>query len=262
MMKNTITQLQERVARVPPELRQFSSEELSAKPAPGKWSKKEILGHLCDSALHNWQRFTAALRQSEPLEIHNYAQDDLVQLNNYRQLPIGSISDLWVSMNTQIVAVLKNMPEEKLLQPVILPEGQRATLQFLIEDYLVHLDHHLGQIFPEKRPVPSLPEKWSFRVEEALSALKLHPGGKPFITLLERDNMSVEIYRPEKKDLQTPHEQDEIYVVISGSGTFYNHGERRPFYPGDLIFVPAGVEHRFEDFTDDFKTWVIFFEGL
>lgn len=257
-MQHIIIRLQQYVAGVPSELCRFSPEEMTQRPAPAKWSKREILGHLCDSALYNWQRFTAAQRQLEPLKIISYPQDDLVRLNGYQLQPTGEIAALWAAMNTRIVAVLKNLPEEKLAHPVVLPDGTATTLQALIEDYLVHLEHHLDQIFKEKLPAATLPKRWQFSVDAAMAALAKHPQGKPFITLLEQGTMYVEIYQPKSKDLQTPHDQDEIYVVISGSGTFFNNGERRPFGPGDLIFVPAGVEHRFEDFTEDFKTWVIF----
>lgn len=80
-----------------------------------------------------------------------------------------------------------------------------------------------------------------------------------FIKLMEHGSMSVEIYRPVKTDRQTPHLQDELYVIISGNGEFINNGERSAFRPGDVLFVPAGIEHRFENFTDDFATWVIFY---
>ncbi|MFT4663412.1 MAG: mannose-6-phosphate isomerase-like protein (cupin superfamily) [Polaribacter sp.] len=59
--------------------------------------------------------------------------------------------------------------------------------------------------------------------------------------------------------MQEPHKQDEVYVVISGTGTFINGETTSPFGPRDFLFVPAGVEHRFVDFTDDFSTWVIFY---
>ncbi len=68
----------------------------------------------------------------------------------------------------------------------------------------------------------------------------------------------MKIYAPRRCDPQTPHEQDELYVVVSGSGEFVNGDERHTFGPGDVLFVPAGVPHRFEDFTGDFQTWVIF----
>lgn len=83
--------------------------------------------------------------------------------------------------------------------------------------------------------------------------------GAAFVTLFERGSMSVEVYRPRKADPQTPHDQDELYVVISGSGCFVTDGVSQRFEPGEMLFVAAGVAHRFEDFTDDFATWVIFY---
>ncbi|MDX1610042.1 MAG: cupin domain-containing protein [Halofilum sp. (in: g-proteobacteria)] len=77
--------------------------------------------------------------------------------------------------------------------------------------------------------------------------------------LFTHGSMRVEIYRPDGVDLQQPHEQDELYVVISGTGEFVNGDTRQPFEPGEVLFVPAGVEHRFEHFSDDFATWVIFY---
>lgn len=80
-----------------------------------------------------------------------------------------------------------------------------------------------------------------------------------FLVLMEHGSASVEIYRPHGVDSQQPHVQDEFYVVIAGSGTFVRDGVRHPFEPGEVLFVPAGVPHRFEEFTDDFATWVIFY---
>lgn len=82
---------------------------------------------------------------------------------------------------------------------------------------------------------------------------------RPFVTLFERGTLSVELYAPRGIDAQTPHARDEVYVVARGSGTFLCAGERRAFASGDLLFVPAGVEHRFEDFGDDFAAWVVFY---
>ncbi|WP_298928321.1 cupin domain-containing protein [uncultured Allomuricauda sp.] len=88
---------------------------------------------------------------------------------------------------------------------------------------------------------------------------KLAEQDSPFLTLFEHGTLAVEIYKPERIDLQQPHSRDEVYVVVSGTGEFMNDGERTTFSPGDFLFVPAGVEHRFENFTDDFSTWVIFY---
>lgn len=95
-------------------------------------------------------------------------------------------------------------------------------------------------------------------VKNALQKLSDKPGAL-FEKIMEHGTMTVEIYKPLKTDQQTPHLQDELYVVISGSGHFLNNGQRLPFKPGDILFVPAGVTHRFENFTDDFATWVIFY---
>ena len=70
--------------------------------------------------------------------------------------------------------------------------------------------------------------------------------------------MRVLLYAPRGQDTQTPHRQDELYVIQSGSGVFDKSGEKRPFGPGDVIFVEAHAEHRFADFTDDFSAWAIF----
>lgn len=91
------------------------------------------------------------------------------------------------------------------------------------------------------------------------SLSKLREKKQLFHEVFMHGTLSVEIYKPLKVDLQKPHARDEVYVVISGSGNFFCAGECSPFGPGDLLFVPAGVEHRFEDFTEDFSTWVIFY---
>lgn len=67
------------------------------------------------------------------------------------------------------------------------------------------------------------------------------------------------LYRPRPTDTQGPHLRDELYLIASGRGTFVCGGERTAFEPGDALFVPRAVEHRFEDFSDDFAAWVIFF---
>lgn len=81
----------------------------------------------------------------------------------------------------------------------------------------------------------------------------------PFLTVFEHRTLSVEVYKPKDIDLQQPHSRDEVYVIISGNGDFLNNGVRTTCTAGDFLFVPAGVEHRFENFTGDFSTWVIFY---
>jgi mannose-6-phosphate isomerase-like protein (cupin superfamily) len=85
------------------------------------------------------------------------------------------------------------------------------------------------------------------------------PEGKPFLVAFEHGSLSVEMYAPRGVDAQTPHNRDEVYVVVHGRGFFVNGSQRHRFGPGDLLFVPAGVEHRFEEFTNDLAVWVIFY---
>jgi mannose-6-phosphate isomerase-like protein (cupin superfamily) len=87
----------------------------------------------------------------------------------------------------------------------------------------------------------------------------LAQSGGQFLSLFEHGSLIIEIYKPEKVDLQNPHTRDEVYIIVSGTGWFVNGEARHRFEPGQLLFVPAGVEHRFEDFTEDFSTWVIFY---
>lgn len=77
--------------------------------------------------------------------------------------------------------------------------------------------------------------------------------------LLQHGTLEIGMYAPRETDPQSPHDQDEVYVVHAGSGMFELGGEDIPFGPGDALFVPAGVEHRFRDFSDDFAAWVIFY---
>lgn len=77
--------------------------------------------------------------------------------------------------------------------------------------------------------------------------------------MMAHGSMTLRHYAPRGHDPQKPHEQDEIYVVIRGEGTFMRNEERMPFAPGDVLFVGAGETHRFEDFSDDFETWVVFY---
>lgn len=95
-------------------------------------------------------------------------------------------------------------------------------------------------------------------IDEGKLALSTEPG-KLFAQLMQHGSMTVEYYAPQGADLQTPHQQDELYVIASGTGIFSRDGVRVPFAPGDVLFVPAGMEHRFEQFSTDFATWVIFY---
>jgi mannose-6-phosphate isomerase-like protein (cupin superfamily) len=97
----------------------------------------------------------------------------------------------------------------------------------------------------------------SATVAEALERLP-GPEGQRFATVFQHGSLLVEIYAPRGTDPQQPHTRDEVYFVISGRGSFVMDGKRQAFGPGEVIYAPAGVPHRFEDFSEDFATWAIF----
>lgn len=120
---------------------------LEAKPSPAKWSKKEILGHLIDSAIHNIQRFTEVQNQPKPYQVRPYDPDALVSANDYQHRELDELFALWKSLNLQISFIVSRQNETALKYPLILPNGEVRDLKFLIGDYVDHLEHHLDQIY-------------------------------------------------------------------------------------------------------------------
>jgi len=126
----------------------FSKEVLLHKPAPGKWSKQEILGHLIDSAINNLKRFTEIQFLPQPYKVVSYLQNELVGVNHYQNLPLSHLLDLWKALNQQIIYVVKDISHEKLDYPVDpqYDNGEIKNLGWIICDYVAHLEHHLRQI--------------------------------------------------------------------------------------------------------------------
>jgi mannose-6-phosphate isomerase-like protein (cupin superfamily) len=111
---------------------------------------------------------------------------------------------------------------------------------------------------PTDPAVRAYPDRAHFTPDEALRRLP-GPAGERSVELYRHGTLTVKLYAPRGRDPQTPHSRDEVYVVVQGTGVFFNGETRRPFAPGDFLFAPAGSEHRFEDFTDDFAVWVMFY---
>jgi len=117
--------------------------EFSKRPGPGRWSGKEILGHLIDSASNNIQRFIRGQYEKETSII--YEQDTWVLLNGYQEAPLSELATLWYLMNRQIMRIIEKMPAENT-ERIILINGQPRSLEWILEDYVRHLKHHLDQI--------------------------------------------------------------------------------------------------------------------
>ena len=128
-------------------LQSITENEFALKPSAIKWSKKEILGHLVDSAQNNIQRFIRVQYEYKPHII--YSQDVWVQTQGYQNYPSAALVALWQLLNKHICIVLGNMPVE--IYNHLCDTGQNEerlyTVEFLAKDYIVHLVHHLKQIF-------------------------------------------------------------------------------------------------------------------
>ncbi|CAG9613247.1 hypothetical protein BACCIP111899_02461 [Bacillus rhizoplanae] len=120
------------------------------KPNPSKWSKKEILGHLCDSASVNHKRFVDILISKESITIHGYNQDLWVKIHNYQHtFSTEEILNIWTSLNKRIVNLLTNVTEKQWKLPCKTEDQNIVTLEWLVTDYIDHMNHHFKQIFDE-----------------------------------------------------------------------------------------------------------------
>ena len=127
----------------------------AAYPGPGKWSRKEIVGHLIDSAVHNQTRFVRAQLQDD-LIFPGYDQDAWVRTQNYNERPWRELIETWRTYNRNVAAIMRTTPAAVAQRPRTRhnlgdiafqpPPPGAATLEFLMRDYVGHLQHHLRQI--------------------------------------------------------------------------------------------------------------------
>jgi len=144
-MKDVLERLRVILETVPPRLRAISEAESARRPAADKWSRKEILGHLVDSASNNHQRFVRAQLVGE-LRFPPYEQEGWVATQRYREEPWEAIVALWVAYNRHLLHVMTAVPESRYGRRCLSGAGEPATLHDHMVDYVRHLDHHLGQI--------------------------------------------------------------------------------------------------------------------
>ena len=123
-----------------------SEPELSASPGPGRWSRKEILGHLIDSALNNHRRIVGASLAPPPHRLRPYDQDAWVRVADYQHYPCAGLLALWTSLNELILHLIGHVPSHLLAHEYLTLNGNPTTLHWLISDYALHLEHHVGQI--------------------------------------------------------------------------------------------------------------------
>jgi DinB superfamily len=148
-MEAAIIDLTEIVSEYSKKITAIPEAEFSKKILPNKWSKKEVLGHLIDSAQNNLRRFICSQYESMPPKI-TYQQDFWVKANDYQNQKSADVIALWVLMNQQIAAVLKTMPPGHYgnSSDTGREEVRLHTLKWLAHDYVKHMKHHMNQILP------------------------------------------------------------------------------------------------------------------
>jgi hypothetical protein len=144
-MKDVSEDLARTVDAAEPALLAVNEAESAVPALEGGWSRKELLGHLIDSASNNHQRFVRAALAGE-LAFPGYDQNGNVRVQAVERAGWPLLVNLWASYNRYLAHVIENLPKEQLDAACRIGSGEPVTLRFLVQDYLRHLKHHLGQI--------------------------------------------------------------------------------------------------------------------
>ncbi len=143
-MKQTIENLGEIVSTFTPKLYLIDEKIFAAKPRPEKWSRKEILGHLVDSAQTNTRRFVVGQYEDVPKIV--YKQDDWVAIAGYQNYPTKDLIEFWALSNKHICMILAHTSAEAAQRKCATNDPEHHTIEWLAEDYVKHLLHHLHQV--------------------------------------------------------------------------------------------------------------------
>ena len=144
IVERSIERLQFLCDTIPGLLHEIDEQNFSTKPAPGKWSKKEIIGHLIDSATNNHHRFVRG--QFENIPTVTYEQNNWNESNYYDKIDSSQIISLWTAYNKHLLEIMKHIPKDKLTNKVNSFGDDIYTIEYLMDDYVRHLEHHLKQV--------------------------------------------------------------------------------------------------------------------
>ena len=144
-MRDIAQQLKEFIGVIGPQLSKINEDDLALKPSINEWSKKEILGHLIDSAANNHQRFVRAVYQVAD-QFPTYDQNKWVTIQHYNDIPWSALIAFWVSYNNHLSHVIECIPSEAGSSLCNVGKEEPMPLDFVIKDYLRHLHHHIDDI--------------------------------------------------------------------------------------------------------------------
>ena len=145
-MKEIAAHLNEIVNASSEQMKKLSAQDWEFRKAPGKWSRKEILGHLIDSAANNHQRFVRA-QYGDKAPI-SYDGNEWVNVEKHHDIPANNLIGLWAFYNLHLAHIISNIPKEKYNALFNADASEPKTLEWLVQDYMHHLIHHLKQILP------------------------------------------------------------------------------------------------------------------
>lgn len=147
-MKDIAEKLRRVLEYTVPILQEISDADASIKTQINKWSKKELLGHLIDSACNNQQKFVRTM-ENKHLEFNGYKQDHWVDSQKYIDANWLELIDFWKAFNRHIAHIIENVDADKLSNTISIENSEPFTLEFIMKDYGEHLKHHLKQILPD-----------------------------------------------------------------------------------------------------------------
>ncbi|HEY4842596.1 MAG TPA: DinB family protein [Terriglobales bacterium] len=146
--------LRDVIGRVPARLEQLPKNKVESKPAPSAWSPREELGHLLDSAANNHQRIVRA-QSEDKLAFPGYEQNRWVAINRYQHRDWKELIEVWQALNRQLLAAAESVPEAAWSHTLTVAASQPMTLEFVFDDYVSHMFHHLQHIGIELRDIKS-----------------------------------------------------------------------------------------------------------
>ena len=144
-MQPTLDDFKSTLDRALVQLRKITDSDSQQIASPEKWSKKQVLGHLIDSAANNHQRFVRA-QLGQELAFPGYEQEGWVAVQRYQDESWDALVALWQHYNRHLLHVMEHVPSAQLSRRCVIGDSDAVTLEFLMKDYVVHLKHHLEQI--------------------------------------------------------------------------------------------------------------------